>query len=91
MAHPPPSTQPPPATQPTPPPVARCVVPAVVGKTVPAARSALTKARCKAGRITRAYSARVAKNKVIAQSPRARTTRAAGATVNLTVSRGRKP
>jgi beta-lactam-binding protein with PASTA domain len=67
-----------------------CRVPRVVGKTLTAARVALAKAHCAAGTVKKTYSTKVAKNRVITQAPKAGTSRAVGARVNLTVSRGRK-
>jgi len=88
----PPPPAPPPAPPPSPPPpaVARCVVPKVKGKTTAQARALLRSKRCALGRVTRAYSARVKKGKVIRQSraPGARLPR--GTKVNVVVSRGRR-
>ena len=72
------------------PPVARCVVPNVKGKTVPAARIALSRARCALGRVSRAYSRRVRKSRIISQSRRAASRHPRGTRVNVVVSRGRR-
>jgi subtilisin family serine protease len=82
----PPPPQPPLAR----PPVARCVVPNVKGKTVPAARIALSRARCVLGRISRAYSGRVRKSRIISQSRRAGSRHPRRTRVNVVVSRGRR-
>jgi PASTA domain len=68
----------------------RCVVPNVRGKRLVAARKAITKARCRVGRVTRSWSARVAAGKVIKQRPAPRTRLAARSRVHLVVSRGRR-
>jgi Zn-dependent metalloprotease len=87
-AAPPPPPPPPPA--PRPPAQARCVVPNVKGKTVRAARTALARARCVLGRVSRAYSRRIKKNRIISQSKRPGTRYARGTRVNVVVSRGRR-
>jgi hypothetical protein len=95
---PPPGPPPPPPAAPPPPPPplarpstqARCVVPNVKGKTVPAARTALRRRRCALGRVDRAYSARMKKNRVISQSRRPGARLRRGARVNVVVSRGRR-
>ena len=86
-AAPPPPPPPPPVVRP---PVARCVVPNVKGKTVPAARTALARARCALGRVSRAYSRRVGKSRIISQSRRAASRHPRGTRVNVVVSRGRR-
>jgi PASTA domain len=68
----------------------RCVVPNVRGKTLRAARSAITRSRCRVGQIRRTYSNRARAGRVMAQTPRAGAGRAAGARVNLVVSKGRR-
>jgi beta-lactam-binding protein with PASTA domain len=65
------------------------VVPKVVGKPLASAKRAITKAHCKTGKVTRAYSAKKA-GIVIAERPKPRTKLKNGAKVNLTVSRGRR-
>jgi beta-lactam-binding protein with PASTA domain len=65
-------------------------VPNVKGKTVPAARTALLRARCALGRVSRAYSSRVKKNAIISQSKRPGTRQPRGTRVNVVVSRGRR-
>jgi hypothetical protein len=86
-----PQPPPPPPVEPPPPaPVVRCVVPRVNGKTLTVARRLIVRARCSTGRVTRRYSAQVARGRVMRQSPRAGTRLRRGAKVNLVVSRGRR-
>ena len=51
-------------------PATKCIVPRVTGKALAAARTALTKAHCGVGKITKAKSSKKNKGKVIAQSPK---------------------
>jgi subtilisin family serine protease len=74
---------------PPPPPVVRCVVPRVTGKTLAAARTALVRSRCALGRVTRRRS-RVRQGRVVAQSVRPGTRRPRGSRVGVTLSRGRR-
>jgi Tol biopolymer transport system component len=77
----------------TPPPAAptrRCVVPKLAGKTLAAARTALRRANCKTGKVTRVKSQKVRRGRVISSRPKAGTTRPDGAAVALVVSRGRR-
>lgn len=67
----------------------RCVVPKVRGMTPTAARKALKKAHCKAGKFTRQAHRKVKRGRVIATTPKAGTALPAGATVGLIVSKGR--
>jgi beta-lactam-binding protein with PASTA domain len=67
-----------------------CTVPKVVGKSLPAAKTALAKKGCRTGKVGRAYSNRVKTGRVISQNRRAGRTVAAGSKVNLVLSRGRK-
>ena len=75
-ASPPPSTPPAPPTPPASPPVdarptprpkPKCVVPKLAKKTLPAARTALTKANCRLGKVTKEFSAKVKKGLVVRQ------------------------
>jgi Tol biopolymer transport system component len=76
-------------TPPTVPPVLRrCVVPKLAGRTLAAARTALRKANCKTGKVTRVKSKRIKNGRVISSKPKAGTTRPNGAAVALVVSRG---
>jgi hypothetical protein len=92
---PPPPAAPPPPPPPPPAPVrrpavARCVVPNVKGKTVAQARKALVKKRCKLGRVTRAYSRKVKKGRIIGQSKRPGARLPRGTKVGVKLSRGRR-
>ena len=75
------------ANPPPPPPPARCAVPRVIGLRLAAARKRIARARCAVGRVRRARVSRRRVGRVISQSPRAGTRRAAGAKVNLVVGR----
>jgi Ca2+-binding RTX toxin-like protein len=93
----PPASPPPPSPPPAPPPpavrppaVVRCVVPNVKGKTVAKAKAALRARRCAAGKIKQAFSAKVRKGHVIAQSKRPGTRHPRNTKVDLTVSKGRR-
>lgn len=89
----PPAPQPPapqpPAPQPPPTP-ARCVVPNVKGKTIVQARRLLSSKRCALGRVTRAYSAKMKRGKIIKQSRRPGVRLARGTRIKVVVSRGRR-
>ena len=94
---PPPGPPPPPPAEPAPLPPpprpsaqTRCVVPNLKGRTVPAARMALARARCVLGRVSRAYSGRVRRSRIISQSRRAGSRHPRGTRVNVVVSRGRR-
>jgi hypothetical protein len=67
-----------------------CVVPAVVGKPLAAAKAAIRRSHCRTGRITRAYSSTVPKGRVLSQRPAPGRRLANDARVNLVVSRGRR-
>jgi peptide/nickel transport system substrate-binding protein len=67
-----------------------CVVPAVRGETVQRARAILKARRCTLGTVTKAYSARVRRGRIIRQSHRAGARLRQGAKVHVTVSRGRR-
>ena len=90
---PPPSPPPPPAPPPAPPPVRRpqCVVPNVKGKTLAQARSLLASKRCALGRVTKGYSQKVRKGRVISQRPSVGRRLPRGTRVHVKVSRGRRP
>jgi uncharacterized repeat protein (TIGR01451 family) len=70
---------------------APCVVPNVRGRRLPAAKRALAAAHCRTGKVTRRYSRTVKKGRVIAQDEPPGTRLAPGTTVDLVVSRGRRP
>ena len=68
----------------------KCVVPALLGSTLAAARAALARAGCAAGRIAARYSSR-RRGRVVAQRPAPKTRLARGGRVDLVISRGRRP
>jgi hypothetical protein len=84
-AHPGPTATPPPTAQPP-----RCKVPRLKGKTLRAARRALRRAHCRAGRVTRRRSRTVRRGRVISTSPRAGRIRPNGTKVRIKLSRGRR-
>jgi PASTA domain len=95
---PPPAQNPgPPTGTVTPPPTvtppviaaATCRVPALRGKTLQAAGTALRRAHCRVGRVTRRRSRHVRRGRIIASAPRAHTQHPSGTKVKLTLSRGR--
>jgi uncharacterized delta-60 repeat protein len=67
-----------------------CVVPRVKGKILVAARRAIVKAHCSVGKVTRAFSSKVKKGRVISQKPQAGKRLGAGSKVKLMVSKGKK-
>jgi hypothetical protein len=74
-----------------PPTGAKCMVPSLKGKTLPAAKLLLGRAHCALGTVRRAHSAKVKKGRVISQAPAAGRRLPNRAKVNLLVSRGRQP
>jgi hypothetical protein len=68
----------------------RCVVPNVRGKSTAQARRMLAARRCALGRITRAYSAKVRRGRIIRQSRRPGIRLPRGTRVHVAVSRGRR-
>jgi beta-lactam-binding protein with PASTA domain len=58
--------------------------------TLLAATRTLTRARCRVGKIRRAYS-KVKRGRVISQKPKPGTVLRGGGKVNLAVSRGKRP
>lgn len=69
-----------------------CSVPNVVGKPLAAAKAAIARGHCRTGKITRVYSKRVRKGRVVSQRPPAGTRLLPDAgVVKLVVSRGPKP
>jgi uncharacterized repeat protein (TIGR01451 family) len=85
---PPPVVPSPPASRPTP--TRRCFVPLVRGKSLRAARAAITRGHCRVGRVRRTFSSRMKAGRVVAQTPRAGARLAVGARVHLTVSKGKR-
>ena len=67
-----------------------CVVPKLKGKTLRAAKLAIGKAHCSVGKVTRAFSAKVRKGRVLSQKPKPGTKLAAGAKVRLALSKGKR-
>jgi hypothetical protein len=72
------------------PPRPRCVVPNVRGKSTAQARRMLAARRCALGRVTRAYSAKVRRGRIIRQSRRPGIRLPRGTRVHVVVSRGRR-
>ena len=66
----------------------RCLVPNVKGKPVVAAKRAIRRHHCSVGGVQHAFSAAVAKGRVISQRPRPGARRPAGSKVLLVVSKG---
>lgn len=87
---PPPPAPPPPAPRP-PKTQLRCVVPNVKGKTLVQARRLLASRRCALGRVTKGYSQKVRKGRVISQRPSVGRRLPRGTKVHVKVSRGRRP
>jgi PASTA domain/IPT/TIG domain len=86
VAPPPPPVVVSPAPKKTQPkPVKQCVVPNLKGKKLPAAKAALKKGDCKAGKVTKLKGATPKTGKVAAQSRKAGAKAVAGAKVNLTL------
>jgi uncharacterized delta-60 repeat protein len=67
----------------------QCVVPRVRGKTLRIARRTTARGRCRVGRVTRNFSQRVKKGRVISQSRRPGLRLPVGSKVNLVISKGR--
>ncbi len=65
-----------------------CTVPKLAGKTLTAAKPALTKAHCSLGKLTNKHTHAVPSGRVISSDPKAGSTRPNGTKVNLTISRG---
>jgi subtilisin family serine protease len=97
----PPVVFPPPAAPPVAPPAApavpvavkpaSCVVPNLRGRTLQQARRLLTARKCRLGGVTRIYSSKVKRGRVIAQSRRSGRILPGGTKVKLHVSRGARP
>lgn len=68
--------------------VRRCVVPNVVGKTLKAARRALTRADCSTGKVTMVQSSKVKSGRVVAQKPKRGKHLRARSKIRLVVSGG---
>jgi uncharacterized delta-60 repeat protein len=71
-------------------PAPRCLVPDVRGKTARAARTSITRGRCRVGRLSGKTSQTVQKGRVISQTPPPGTSLPVGGRVNLVLSKGRR-
>jgi hypothetical protein len=69
---------------------ANCIVPGLRGKTVTTARATLTTSHCSAGSVSRLYSNKVARGRVISTAPLRGGRLPGGTKVALVVSRGRR-
>jgi hypothetical protein len=67
-----------------------CIVPKVKGKKLATAKKAIRRAHCTVGKVTKAFSAKVKKGRVIAQKRKAGNKLAAGTKITLKVSKGKK-
>jgi Divergent InlB B-repeat domain/PASTA domain len=70
--------------------VPKCVVPKVVGLKLAKARARIKKAHCRVGKVTKKFSTRKKKGRVLAQRPKPRKSLKSGAKVNLVVGKGSK-
>jgi PKD repeat protein len=68
-----------------------CLVPAIKGRPLGAARTTLQAAHCSAGAITRRFSKAIAKGRVISQAAAPGKRLGNGASINLVVSKGQAP
>jgi hypothetical protein len=68
--------------------VVKCKVPKLVGLTLKKARAKLRKVHCRLGKVTRAFSRRKSKGRVLRQKPKAGKTLLAGSKVKLTIGKG---
>jgi hypothetical protein len=68
----------------------KCLVPNVRRKTLAAAKIALKRAHCSLGRVSRAYSATVKRDRVVSQRPAPGSRRPKGSKVNLIISSGKR-
>jgi hypothetical protein len=87
---PPPPT--PPALPPPPaaprPPLSRCVVPNVRGQTLAKASTRIRKANCRVGRITRLFSSRKLRGRVLAEKPKPGARLRSGTKIQLIMGKG---
>ena len=83
-----------PAPPPPPPPPAqpprRCIVPRVVGRTLPTAQRLIRRRGCRVGRVRRVRSTRARRGRVMRQTPRAGRRVVRGTRIALVVGRGRR-
>lgn len=68
----------------------KCVVPKLTGKSLKAAKTALSATYCRLGKVAHAWSKTVKAGRVVSESPRAGKSLANGARVSLVVSRGKR-
>ena len=80
----------PPAAPQSQPYAAACVVPNVIGKRVAIATRAIARRHCRVGGIGRVWSLRIARGRIISESPKPGRRLGNQARVNLLVSRGRR-
>jgi beta-lactam-binding protein with PASTA domain len=66
-------------------------VPKLAGKTLPLAKKALVKGRCKVGKVTKAFSPKVRQGRIVKQGKRAGARLANGTKVPVTLSKGPRP
>lgn len=71
--------------------VRNCKAPRLKGKKLAAAKTAIRRAHCRVGKITKAFSAKVKKGRVVSQKPPPESRHHAGTKIRLTVSKGPKP
>jgi uncharacterized delta-60 repeat protein len=69
-------------------PPARCIVPNVRGRTLRVARARIRRASCSVGRVTAEASTRVARSRIVSQSPRPGARLRVGGRVDVVVSSG---
>jgi beta-lactam-binding protein with PASTA domain len=70
--------------------VVKCVVPRVIGLSLPKAKARIRNHRCSVGRVTKKFSTLKKRGKVLAQAPKAGKHLKRGAKVNLIVGKGPK-
>ncbi|OLB84185.1 MAG: hypothetical protein AUI15_35060 [Actinobacteria bacterium 13_2_20CM_2_66_6] len=63
----------------------------MVGKTLAVARTRILRAHCRVGKVSRLFSTRKRKGRVLAERPRPGSRHRAGYKVNLTVGKGPRP
>jgi hypothetical protein len=85
---PPPPAPPPPAPPPPAPPPKACVIPNVHGRTLAKASARISKAHCKVGKITRAFSPSKKRGKVLGERPKPGSRLRNGAKVKLIIGKG---
>jgi uncharacterized repeat protein (TIGR01451 family) len=71
--------------------VVRCVVPKTVGLRLKKARARIVRAHCRVGKVTKKFSTRRKKGRVLSQKPKPGRRLVAGARVNLVVGKGPRP